>query len=140
MTISPFYSATAVQELSNTTGTGTYVLMGAVNAYKSFSSAYSTNTLVPYTATDGTNFEWGVGTYTTGYLARTTILGSSNSNAAVAWVNTVNIFVGIEAELQPFQPMTNDPTNPFGGQTWYNTTTQTYKGFDGYNTKTFYLA
>ena len=75
-----------VKETSNTAGTGTIVLLGAVTGYQSFAVLGNANTTY-YTIADqiGANFEVGIGTYYTGNvsLARTTILSSSNANAAL---------------------------------------------------------
>ena len=88
--------ADRVKETSTTTGTGTYSLAGAVLGYRAFSSAFVTTDVVFYCAEDGTNWEVGAGTLTTGTpwtLARTTILASSNAGAAVDWAaGTRNIF------------------------------------------------
>jgi len=73
-----------VQETTNTTGTGTLTLAGAVTGYQSFSTIGNGNTTY-YTITDGTNWEVGLGTYTLSgtTLARTTILASSAAGAAI---------------------------------------------------------
>lgn len=84
-----------VQETTTTAGTGTYTLAGAVTGYQSFSVIGDGNTTY-YAATNGTDWEVGIGTYTASgtTLARTTILTSSNSNNAVNWsAGTKAIFV-----------------------------------------------
>ena len=84
-----------VQETTTTAGTGTYTLAGAVTGYQSFSVIGDGNTTY-YAATNGTDWEVGIGTYTLSgtTLARTTILASSNSNNAVNWsAGTKTIFV-----------------------------------------------
>ena len=75
-----------VKETSTTTGTGTYTLAGAVTGFETFGSVGNGNTTY-YCCTDGTNFEVGIGTYTSSgtTLARTTVLQSSNSDSAVNW-------------------------------------------------------
>ena len=75
-----------VRETSTTTGTGTYTLAGAVTGYQSFAAIGNTNTTW-YGASNGVDWEFGVGTYTAAgtTLARTTILSSSNADAAVNW-------------------------------------------------------
>ena len=77
-----------VKETTTTTGTGTYTLAGAVAGFEAFSAIGDGNTTY-YCCTDGTDFEIGVGTYTASgtTLARTTILQSSNSDAAVNWTS-----------------------------------------------------
>jgi hypothetical protein len=128
MTINPT-PATRIQEICATTGTGIYTLGGAVQGYRTFSSVYTSGNLAPYCATDGTNREWGVGTMGTNTLARTTILGSTNGGSAVNWTSPFVIFVTPLAELKPFIPLASDPATPFVGQTWFNSTTRTFKGY-----------
>lgn len=92
--------ADRVKETTTTTGTGTYTLLGAVTGFETFASVGDGNTTY-YCCTDGTDFEVGVGTYTASgtTLARTTILQSSNSDAAVNWTaGTRTIFVTLPAE------------------------------------------
>ena len=75
-----------VKESSTTTGTGTFTLSGAEDGFQSFAVIGDGNTTY-YSATDGTDWEVGIGTYTLSgtTLARTTILSSSNSGSAVNW-------------------------------------------------------
>ena len=75
-----------VKETSTTVLTADYVLLGAATGFQSFATVGNTNTCY-YSATDGADWEVGLGTYsTTGpTLARTTILASSNADAAVSW-------------------------------------------------------
>lgn len=75
-----------VFETSNTTGTGTLDLLGAVTGFRAFSGAFATSDKVAYIINDTSNWEVGIGTIVVGNkLARTTILASSNANAAVNW-------------------------------------------------------
>lgn len=93
-----------VKETTTTTGTGTYTLAGAVGGFEAFSEVGDGNTTY-YACTDGTDFEIGVGTYTASgtTLARTTILQSSNSDAAVNWTaGTRTIFCTLPAEKAVF--------------------------------------
>ena len=92
--------ADRVRETTTTTGTGTYTLAGAVTGFETFGSIGNSNTTY-YCCTDGTDFEVGVGTYTSSgtTLARTTILQSSNSDSAVNWSSgTRQIFCTLPAE------------------------------------------
>ena len=86
-----------VHETTSTSGTGTYTLGGAVAPKVSFVVGAGKTAipvtlpgLVYYYCRNGTDFERGVGTLTDGgggsdTLARTSILQSSNSDAAVNW-------------------------------------------------------
>lgn len=89
-----------VKETTTTTGTGTYTLAGAATGYQSFSVIGNANTTY-YTVTDGTNWEVGLGTYTSSgtTLSRDTILESSNSGNAVNWsAGSKDVFVTYPAE------------------------------------------
>lgn len=91
-----------VKETSNTAGTGTIVLAGAVAGYQSFAVVGNANTTY-YTIADqvGSNWEVGIGTYYSGNvsLSRTTILASSNANTAVTFgSNTKDVFLTYPAE------------------------------------------
>jgi len=93
-----------VKETTTTTGTGTYTLAGAVTGFEAFSVIGNSNTTF-YCCTDGSDFEVGVGTYTSSgtTLARTTILQSSNSDSAVSWSSgTRTIFCTLPAEKMSF--------------------------------------
>lgn len=97
-----FILADRVKETSTTTGTGTYTLAGAVSNFLAFSARMANNDTCYYHAIDsgGSGWEVGIGTWATGgTLARTTILASSNSDAAVNWgAGTRNISIGLPAE------------------------------------------
>lgn len=87
--------ADRVKETTTTTSTSDYALGGAVNGFQTFAAIGNGNTTY-YVCTDDSDFEIGIGTYsTTGpTLARTTIIASSNSGNAVNWgAGSKNIFV-----------------------------------------------
>lgn len=89
-----------VKETTTTTGTGTITLAGAVEGYQSFAAIGNGNTTY-YTITDGTDWEVGLGTYTSSgtTLARTQVFESSNSNNAVNWsAGEKEVFVTFPAE------------------------------------------
>jgi hypothetical protein len=84
-----------VQETATANTTTSFTLSGFVQGFQSFAVIGDGNTTY-YSAFDGAgNWEVGVGTYsTTGpTLTRDTILSSSNSNAAVTFPGTLNVFV-----------------------------------------------
>lgn len=76
-------------ETSSTAGAGTYSLGGAIAGAQAISANLSTGDTSHFTASDGTNWENFLGTFTSGTpntLARTTIYHSSNGGSAVNWV------------------------------------------------------
>jgi len=84
-----------VFETTTTEGTGSYALAGAASGHRTFLDGIGAGTLVAYVATDGTNWEEGFGTLSSGpaTLTREQIFGSSNSGAAVNWAaGTKNIY------------------------------------------------
>ena len=92
-----FVIAVRVQETTTTTGTGTVTLAGAVTGFQSFAVIGDGNTTF-YTIADqsGSNWEVGVGTYTSSgtTLSRDTVLSSSNSGSLVNFgAGTKNVFV-----------------------------------------------
>ena len=113
-----------VQETTTTTGTGTVTLAGASLGYQSFAAIGNGNTTY-YCITDGTNWETGLGTYTSSgtTLARTTVIESSNSNSLVNFpAGSKNVFVTYPASeavlLTGTQTLTNKTlTSPVVGGT-----------------------
>jgi hypothetical protein len=84
-----------VQQQGTANTTVSFTLTASVAGFQSFAVIGNGNTTY-YSATDAAgNWEVGIGTYsTTGpTLTRNTILSSSNSNTAVTFVGTVNVFV-----------------------------------------------
>lgn len=103
--------ADRVQETTSTTGTSDYTLLGAEPGFQSFGDVMSDADTTYYAITDDTDWEVGIGTYsTTGpTLARTTILSSSNSNAAVSWsAGTKKIFLSYAAEKSVYLDVSGD--------------------------------
>jgi hypothetical protein len=92
--------ADRVQQTGTANTTVSFNLSGSVSGYQSFSSAITTGNTTYYAASDGTNWEVGIGTLTSSILlTRTTILASSNSGSAVStFGSSINIFVTQPAE------------------------------------------
>jgi hypothetical protein len=102
-----------VKETTTTTGTGTITLAGAVNGFQSFSVIGNGNTTY-YTIQGGTEWEVGIGTYTSSgtTLSRDTILESSNGGTAVNFsAGSKDVFVTYPAEksvdIDSAQTLTN---------------------------------
>ena len=95
-----------VKETTTTTGTGTVTLAGAATGFQSFSAVGNANsTYYTIVAQTGTEWEVGIGTYTSSgtVLSRTTVLSSSNSGNSVNFsAGTKDVFVAYPAELAAF--------------------------------------
>jgi hypothetical protein len=92
--------ADRVQETTTTTGTGTVTLLGAVSGFQSFAAIGNGNATY-YTIAGGTEWEVGIGTYTSSgtTLSRTTVLDSSNAGSLVNFsAGTKNVFVTYPAD------------------------------------------
>ena len=101
-----FVVADRVKETTTTTGTGTVTLLGASAGFQSFAAIGDTNTTY-YTiaAQTGTEWEVGIGTYTSSgtTLARTTVFSSSNSGSLVNFsAGSKDVFVTYPAEMASF--------------------------------------
>jgi|TARA_R110000868_G_scaffold161351_1_gene391574 hypothetical protein len=93
--------ADRVQETTTTTGTGTVTLAGAASGFQSFSAIGNGNSTY-YTITGGSEWEVGIGTYTSSgtTLSRTTVLSSSNSGSLVNFsAGSKNVFVTYPAAV-----------------------------------------
>ena len=96
-----------ILETSTSTGTGAFTLSGAETGFKSFSSVCSVADTFHYTIQAGTfsvptgEWEVGVGTYSSANtLTRTTVLRSSNANAAVSFSSGSKIvWLGFDSAL-----------------------------------------
>lgn len=103
--------ADRVQETTSTTGTSSYALLGAADGYQSFGAVLADGDTTYYAITDNTDWEVGIGTYsTTGpTLARTTILASSSGGSAVNWVvGDKNIFISYAASKSVYLDANGD--------------------------------
>lgn len=117
----------AVRETTTTTGAGAVTLAGAVTGYATFASRCSNGDTVPYVIRHQAAAEWeaGIGTWGTGgTLTRTTVLRSSNANAAVTFsAGTKDVFAGIVEDLLPVfddqyalvLPVAGSPVAPAAG-------------------------
>jgi hypothetical protein len=92
------------QETATANTTVSFTMLGASTGFQSLAGVGNLN-ITYYGATDGTNWESGIGTYsTTGpTLTRTTILASSNAGAAVTFSGTVTVFVDYPSSKSVFR-------------------------------------
>jgi hypothetical protein len=95
--------ADRVYETSTTTGTSTLNLGGTKTGFQSFVQGVGDGEKVPYLIDDGTDWEVGLGTVTSGSpdtLSRDTVYQSTNSDAAVNWgAGTRNVRLSLPANL-----------------------------------------
>ena len=96
-----------VKETTTTTGTGTFTLAGAVTGFETFGAGIGDSNTTYYAVTlpGSAEFEVGLGTLNSdsSTLARTTVISSSNSDAAVNFSSgTKTIFCTIPASKSVF--------------------------------------
>jgi len=97
--------------------TVSFTLTGTVIGYQAFTAITTGNTLY-YAASDGTNWEVGLGTLTSStLLTRTTIYSSSNSGSAVTFSGTVTVWCDYPASIA---------SQPAGATVTPTTTNATY--------------
>ena len=92
--------ADRVKARTTTTGTGTYSIGATAAGFQGFEVIGDGNTTYYAVTDNSSNYEVGLGTYTGSgnTLARTAVLESSNSDAAVDWgAGDKDIFVTVPA-------------------------------------------
>ena len=91
--------ADRVWESTSTTGTGTLTLTGALQDYQTFTSAFVDQQNVYYCLIDGTNWEVGRGTFSSGpdTLSRDTVFSSSNAGALIVLLAGGTVFCDLPA-------------------------------------------
>jgi hypothetical protein len=110
-----------VKETTTSSGTGTITLGGASSGFQSFSGAgYSNGDTAYYTIVSGSDWEVGVGTYSAGTLARTTVLSSSNSGSKITLAGTSEVFATHPADKTTHTAPSNIPASS-GVAFWHNT-------------------
>lgn len=111
----PLFFDRVQQAVSGSPGTGAITLGASASGMQTYAQAGATNgMLVNYVLTDGTAWEYGVGTYSTSgpSLARTTIAASSNGGAAInASASAVVYCDAFAANLNSFQNLTQVRAN-----------------------------
>jgi hypothetical protein len=99
--------ADRVQETTNTVGTGTLTLAGAVSGFQAFTAIGNANTTY-YTIVSGTLWETGVGTYTLvgTTLSRDTVFSSSAAGAKIAVTAGASVFCSYPASQSVYEDAT----------------------------------
>jgi hypothetical protein len=107
-----------VKETTATTGTGTVTLAGASAGFQSFSVIGDANTTY-YTLVSGSEWEVGIGTYTSSgtTLSRDTVLESSNAGSKITLAGTSDVFCTYPAEKAVVQDSNNTGVAPQMGAT-----------------------
>jgi hypothetical protein len=105
--------ADRVWETTSTSGTGTLTLSGAVSGYQTFAAIGNGNTTY-YTITNGTDWEVGIGTYTSSgtTLSRDTVLSSSSGGLKITVTPGSFVFVDYPAEKAVYKDASNIVTIP----------------------------
>lgn len=98
--------ADRVRQTSTTTGSGTFTLDGSVTGFQSFAAIGNGNTTY-YTITIDSQWEVGIGTYSSGTLTRDTVISSSTGSKIVFGVGTKDVFVSYPAEKSVNQDANN---------------------------------
>ena len=126
-----------IQQTGTANTTVSFTLSATSTGYQSFAAVGNGNTTY-YSANDGTNWEVGLGTYsTTGpTLTRTTILSSSNAGAAVTFSGTVTVFCDYPAGKAVYLDGSGNVTalGTIASGTWNGTTIALANGGTGKTT------
>jgi hypothetical protein len=115
--------ADRVWETTSTSGTGTLTLSGAVSGYQTFAVIGNGNTTY-YTITNGTDWEVGIGTYTSSgtTLSRDTVLSSSLGGTKITVTPGSFVFVDYPASRAVYEDESGNVTGyPISGGTINNT-------------------
>ena len=91
-------------------------LAGAVSGRQTFAAAFASGALAYYFITDGTQAEWGWGTFTAGtpnVFTRTTVLSTTaGSTSRLNFTGTATIYCEIPAERAIYADSTNKVSTP----------------------------
>jgi hypothetical protein len=116
--------ADRVWETTSTSGTGTLTLSGAVSGYQTFAVIGNGNTTY-YTITNGTDWEVGIGTYTSSgtTLSRDTVLSSSLGGTKITVTPGSFVFCDYPASKAVYEDESGNVTGyPISGGTINGTT------------------
>jgi len=98
---------TMIHETANAPGTNViFNLAGPAAAKRSFAMGFASGAAAAYVMIDGSQSEWGLGTFTAGapnQLARTTVIGNSaGTTGRLNFVGAVDVYNAMPAELADF--------------------------------------
>ena len=134
--------ADRVQETTNTTGTGTLTLAGAVSGYQSFAAIGNGNSTY-YTINSGADWEVGLGTYTSAgtTLSRDTVFSSSaGGTTKISVAAGAVVFGDFPASIATPQDITGYTTTATAAGTTVLTSTSAFQQFfTGTSTQTVTL-
>jgi hypothetical protein len=110
-----------VRETTSTEGTGAVTLGGAVGGFQTFAAGIGNDNTTYYAISINTENEWEVGLGTlnsdSSTLTRTTVLESSNSDAAVDFAaGSKEVFCTLPSEKAVYLDADGDPVGVSGGQ------------------------
>jgi len=91
-----FILSDRIKETTVTQGTGTITLAGALGGFVPFSSIGEGNSTY-YVIENGTIWEIGIGTYSSGTLSRDTVLSSSSGGSKISLSGVSYVFVALPA-------------------------------------------
>ena len=108
-----------VRETTSTTGTGAVTLGGAVGGFQTFAAGIGNDNTTYYAISINTENEWEVGLGTlnsdSSTLTRTTVLESSNSDAAVDFAaGSKEVFCTLPSEKAVYLDADGDPVGVTG--------------------------
>ena len=105
--------ANRVKETTTTQGTGTITLSGSTfGGFQSFSDAIGEGNTTYYCIQNESNFEIGIGTFSSNTLSRDTILESSNSGSKISIVGAAIVFCVIPSQKAVFKDEDDSLTLP----------------------------
>ena len=105
--------ADRVKETTATQGTGSITLSGATfGGFQSFSDAVGEGNTTYYCIQNESNFEIGIGTYSSNTLSRDTVFQSSNSDSKISISGAAIVFCVVPADRLVFKDETNSVVFP----------------------------
>lgn len=129
----PLVLADRVKETTTTTGTGTLTLLGAATGFQSFAAVGDANsTYYVISSNGGSEWEVGIGTYTSSgtTLSRTIVLSSSNSGSLVSLsAGTKDVYVSFPSSKATYEAQGQEIYAGADGSIYLNAITITKNSF-----------